>query len=200
MLIYLSEKFINIKIKADRMKLIFVIGIVALVFLVACAPAEPPIFPSEEVVDAMSPEEKEAAMQRAMEKSPSEEMTQEEKLAEQAMAESMAETDSLKSGSFEGRAHPTTGSARIVEEGGKQLLILSDDFKSDSGPRLHVVLTEHLAPTSSKELHSGDYVDLGKLKSTKGTQTYEIKEPGKYNTVVVYCKPFKVLFGLAKLQ
>ncbi|MEK6842591.1 MAG: DM13 domain-containing protein [Nanoarchaeota archaeon] len=48
-----------------------------------------------------------------------------------------------------------------------------------------------------------DYIDLGELKATKGNINYEIPEDidfEKYDKVLIWCVPFKVLFGYAKLK
>ena len=129
-------------------------------------------------------------------------MTDTERAAEKENMEAMSDGNLEKSGSFERRAHPTFGSIQIIEKDGHALVILSDDFKSDSGPELHIILTEHPNPKSSKDVHTGEYVDLGILKSTKGTQTYEIPADkiGKFKSAVVYCKPFRVIFGAATLS
>ncbi|QQG39172.1 MAG: DM13 domain-containing protein [Candidatus Woesearchaeota archaeon] len=131
-----------------------------------------------------------------------EEMTDDQKAAEEQTASSLQSSTILKTGSFEGRAHPTSGEIKIVESNGEKFLVLPEDFQTDSGPLLHVILAEHQDPMSSSNLHEGQYIDLGVLKSTKGTQAYKITEGDleKFNTVVIYCKPFKVVFGVAKLS
>lgn len=48
-----------------------------------------------------------------------------------------------------------------------------------------------------------DYIDLGELKATKGNINYEIPEDidfEKYDKVLIWCVPFKVLFGYAELK
>ena len=175
-------------------KHILVIVFLSVLLLASCS--------HQKSVDEMTDAEKEVAMQKEMERNPPEEMTSEERVVEQQKAAAMETANVLKSGDFTGKAHPTSGSVKLVEEGGKLMAIFSDDFKSDAGPRLHVFLTEHSNPQSSKDLHTGAYYDLGVLKSTKGTQIYDVPEgmADKFNTAVIYCKPFKVIFGTASLS
>ena len=104
----------------------------------------------------------------------------------------------LASGSFSGvndGIHNAQGSAKIIQlSGGKQLLRL-EDFKATNGPDLHV----YLASDKSAQ----DYVDLGKLKANIGNQNYDIPEGTdltKYNTALVWCKQFSVLFGSAEIK
>jgi len=171
-----------------------------LLMISACSSA--PKEYSESEVDAMSMEERLVAIDEAVKTNPPREMTQQERVADKESMEAMSDGNVLKSGSFEGRAHPTSGSIEIIEKDGHTLVVLSDDFKSDSGPELHIVLTEHDSPKNSRDLHSGENLDLGILKSTKGTQTYEIPadKVDKLKTATVYCKPFKVIFGSASLS
>jgi hypothetical protein len=157
---------------------------------------------SEEKIDSMTMEEKLAAIQDAVKENPPREITEEERSVEKEVMDFMGDGNVLKSGNFEGRAHPTSGLIKIIEKDGQTLVMLSDDFKSDAGPELHIILTEHENPRNSRELHAGEYADLGILKSTKGAQTYIVPKDKaeKFNTATVYCKPFKVIFGAAALN
>jgi len=100
-------------------------------------------------------------------------------------------------GSFRGLAHPTEGTAAVVEQGGELVLTLSD-FRTDPGPDLFV----YVVPGSS----SGDDVDggarLGRLKGNIGNQQYAIPaglDLAGGATVVVWCRAFSVSFGAAEL-
>lgn len=47
------------------------------------------------------------------------------------------------------------------------------------------------------------YVDLGKLKGNKGNQNYTIPDDvdvAAQGSIVIYCKPFHVIFSVASLQ
>lgn len=173
-----------------------------LIFLTSCSQQKDFRSMTADEIDAMSMEEKLKAIDEEVRKNPLREMTDEEKAAEKEVMEFMSDGSVLKSGSFQGKAHPTLGSVQITEKDGQVLVTLSEDFKSDAGPQLRVVLTENSNPKNSRELHTGDYVDLGALKSTKGTQSYSISKDkvGNLNSVVIYCKPFRVIFGLASLN
>ena len=57
-------------------------------------------------------------------------------------------------------------------------------------------------PDSSKQVKSPGYVDLGKLKGNIGNQNYPIPEGinvAAQSSVVIYCKPFEVVFSVATL-
>ena len=170
-------------------KVILLLATVFLLFISACSNME-----------SIPMEVRERMMDQAMEKDPPIDMTAGQQAVEENVAMAMSDGKTLKSGSFEGKAHPTMGTAKIIKKDGQKVLVISDDFKSDRGPRLKVILSSNPNPTNSKEVHEGDYIDVGKLKSTKGTQTYHIEKDGDYNSVIIYCQPFKVIFGIAQLQ
>jgi hypothetical protein len=54
----------------------------------------------------------------------------------------------------------------------------------------------------STDKSSSDFVNLGKLKANMGNQNYEIPQGTdleRYDTVLIWCKAFSVLFGSAEL-
>jgi hypothetical protein len=64
-----------------------------------------------------------------------------------------------------------------------------------------VLLATGSAPTGSADL--GEYIDLGSLKGNMGNQNYDIPsgtDLSQYNSVVIYCKPFHVVFATAPLN
>ncbi|MGF1521384.1 MAG: DM13 domain-containing protein [Leptolyngbyaceae cyanobacterium] len=106
---------------------------------------------------------------------------------------------SSASGAFEGVAHPTSGSATIVEENGKHYLEFDAAFRSDSGPDLLVLLHKEAVPQSYS---TNQYVSLGFLQSVEGSQRYEIPEGvavEDFQSAVIWCRQFNVTFGFAAL-
>jgi hypothetical protein len=54
----------------------------------------------------------------------------------------------------------------------------------------------------SVDKEASDFVDLGRLKGNIGNQNYDIPagtDLSKYDTVLIWCKQFSVLFGSAEL-
>lgn len=97
-------------------------------------------------------------------------------------------------GDFTPSAHEVEGIAKVIEENGEKTLRF-ENFETINGPNLHIYL--------ASDLDVNDYVDLGEIKATKGNVNYEIPENTdleKYNKVVVWCVPFKVLFSYAELE
>lgn len=95
--------------------------------------------------------------------------------------------------------HKGSGTARIVEEGSKRYLQL-EDFNVTNGPDLYVYLSESKSP--GNDLKSLDkYISLGLLKGNKGNQIYEIPDVFRgYDTAVIWCQKFGVLFSYAIME
>jgi hypothetical protein len=128
-----------------------------------------------------------------------------------AMTEAMPEmmesgiATKLKSGSFRDADsfHRGSGLATIYRgPDGKHLLRL-DSFSVTNGPELHVMLSPHPDPTRGSEVRTSGYAELGILKGNKGDQNYEIPDNVNVSvqrSVVIYCKPFSVVFSVATLN
>jgi hypothetical protein len=117
--------------------------------------------------------------------------------------------DIIKQGSFVDAEHPTTGAVKVITgEDGKTYIEFGEDFKTDSGPDLFVVLHQSPDIIASAEppnygIEEGSYVTLAPLQSTSGTQIYEIPEDvnlNQYQSVAVWCRQFNATFGAASLQ
>lgn len=96
--------------------------------------------------------------------------------------------------------HQGSGSARIYQQG-SQFVLRFEDFSVTNGPDLHVLLTRHPSPASRGDIGE-DYIDLGSLKGNMGNQNYEIPDDvdlSDYQSVVIYCVPFHVIFATATL-
>ena len=96
-------------------------------------------------------------------------------------------------------AHPTEGSAQIVEVDGQYYLELDEAFRSDDGPDLFVVLHTQAVPES---YGPDDFVNLGRLQSIEGAQRYAIPagvDIAALQSAVIWCQQFNVTFGYATL-
>lgn len=157
----------------------------------------PIAIPSAEEIEQMSDAEKaeaEADIMEAASKMPDKEM--EEPMPEEGPT-------ALKQGQFADAdsAHKGSGSATIYQLADGKNLLRFEDFNSTNGPALHVLLATSPNPTSSDDL--GDYIDLGPLKGNIGSQNYDIPADvnlDQYQSIVIYCMPFHVVFSTATLQ
>ena len=96
-------------------------------------------------------------------------------------------------GDFKPMAHEVEGKALLIESDGKKI-IRFEDFNTINGPDLYIYL--------SSGLGNEDFVDLGRIKATKGDVNYDVPEgtdTSKYKHVLVWCRAFRVLFSYAEL-
>ncbi len=106
----------------------------------------------------------------------------------------------LSVGDFVSVEHPTQGQASIVEENGIRYLELGDNFQTDNGPDLKVIL--HTADAVDLKVQEGDYINLGALTAFNGSGRYAIPDDvdlSKYGSVAIWCEQFNATFGYATL-
>ncbi len=105
-----------------------------------------------------------------------------------------------RSGTFRGNSsYNVSGTAVLQQQGNNLKLIFEDNFRSSNGPQLGVFL----AKNAPGVLTASNSVSLGALKSNAGKQEYNVPAGVKlsdYDFVVVYCIPFNIAFGYAKLE
>jgi len=134
-------------------------------------------------------------------------MTKSETMEKDEMADKMEDDTMMKdtesrvavslSGAFVGVGdgiHDAKGNALVVPLEDNQQILRLEDFSSTNGPDLYVYL--------ASDASASDYVSLGRLKANNGNQNYDIPEGTdltKYDTVLIWCKQFSVLFGSAEL-
>ena len=116
-----------------------------------------------------------------------------------------SEVRAVKQGDFKDADSFHRGSGQAIiyttPEGGHLLRL--ENLEVTNGPALHVVLSPHEDPTRSNEVLLEGYADLGDLKGNRGNQNYTIPadvDLSVIKSVVIYCKPFAVVFSVATLQ
>ena len=87
-------------------------------------------------------------------------------------------------------------------EDGSQVLRL-EDIEVTNGPDLRVLVAPGHGIADRDALQAAGYIELGPLKGNIGSQNYDF--PAGYQipeqlTVVIYCKPFHVIFATAELS
>lgn len=98
----------------------------------------------------------------------------------------------LAQGTFVNRVHSVKGTVNIYEKDGKRTLVFAD-FLTDSGPDLRIYIAEDAALTN--------FIEVSKLSNT-GNFSVELPSgynPAQHRAVLIWCKPFSVLFGSAAL-
>lgn len=104
-------------------------------------------------------------------------------------------TVTSRTGSFTGRgSYRVSGDVTVTKQSDGSIKVdLESNFSTSSGPGLYVYLSNST---------SGG-LDIGKLKSNSGSQTYTPPANvsiNDYDYVLIWCKPFGVTFGQAKLN
>jgi hypothetical protein len=105
--------------------------------------------------------------------------------------------NALRTGSFAGVGdgiHNAEGMAKVIPLQDRSNILRLEDLRVTNGPDLYVYL--------ATDKSASDFVSLGKLKANNGNQNYNIPSEidlTKYDTVIIWCRPFSVLFGSADL-
>jgi hypothetical protein len=152
-----------------------------------------------DIAKQMSPEERNEIMTIAskINNSVNESMDQIKQQQEKTQ-NTITTASTLRTGSFVGVGdgiHNAEGEAKIIpfQDGDKNILRL-ENLRVTNGPDLYVYL--------ATDKTTSDFVNVGKLKANNGNQNYEIPagtDLTKYDTVLIWCRPFSVLFGSAEL-
>ena len=115
----------------------------------------------------------------------------------------VAPADELSSGSWTRKGYAIHGSWSIVEDAGKRILVLSDDFKTKKGPDLKLFLSpqELSAVTGGNAVRQA--VLIAKLERPQGGQRYPIPDGvdlDELPTLLLHCEKYSKLWGGATLR
>ena len=122
----------------------------------------------------------------------------------EALPESIM-VSTLASGEFRDadRAHKGEGNVMLLETATGEHLLRFTDFRVTNGPDLEVWMSSVADPVASREVLEGEWLALGQLKGNVGDQSYLIPsgtDLSPYQSVVIWCEQFGVLFSPATLQ
>ncbi len=84
----------------------------------------------------------------------------------------------------------------------QETVFLHSDFEVGPGPKFHVFLVPKSKIRSSNDVKDTMWIDLGRLRSFKGSQKYKIPnglDLAKYQSVVIWCEQFGVLISPADM-
>lgn len=91
--------------------------------------------------------------------------------------------------------HKGSGEAQVYKLPDGTQLLRFENFTVTNGPDLRVLLAVDGDPANA--------IELGKLKGNIGDQNYDIPSDtdiSTFNSVLIYCKPFQVIFSTATLS
>jgi Electron transfer DM13 len=149
-----------------------------------------------QAADSMSQQEKDSIMIMAAKKNSTVNESIETEVAAGA-GQDTATFENMLSGNFIGvndGIHNAEGVAKVIALDDGTYVLRLENFKATNGPDLYVYL--------ATDKSASDIVNLGRLKGNIGNQNYPIPDGTdltKYNTVLIWCKAFSVLFGSAQL-
>ena len=102
-------------------------------------------------------------------------------------------------GQFQGADdfHFGRGQAQLIETAPGRYTLRFEDFSVRNGPDLFVYLSPN------EDGYADAAVSLGELKATDGAFNYEVPpelDVSQYESAIVWCKSFSVLFAVAPLE
>ena len=111
----------------------------------------------------------------------------------------------LAEGSFEGKERiETSGTYQIGRSGSDLKLVLGEDFQTESGPDLYVVLSpEGPGEATGENVMDGAAVRMDTLDALEGGQTYDLQDGRDlkpFDSVAIQCIQFSHLYGAAELD
>ncbi|MCT4617636.1 MAG: DM13 domain-containing protein [Candidatus Gracilibacteria bacterium] len=157
---------------------------------------------NENIVDNNSPEILEDVVDKIENNNISEDNTDKENIEEENKVveeiekkeEKVPEIITSHKGDFIAAEHEVKGEAKLILSG-EDAVIRFENFDTINGPDLFIYL--------GADLKAKDFIDLGKIKGTKGNINYTVDSNidfDKYKYVMVWCKPFSALFSYAELK
>ena len=153
----------------------------------------------------MSPQERDEIMSAAAKVNNSLDESMDQILSQQQQPQLQNNTTSttstrqstLRTGSFVGVGdgiHNAEGIAKVIPLQDKSNTLRLENLHVTNGPDLYVYI--------ATDKSASDFVSLGRLKANNGNQNYDIPSEidlTKYDTILIWCRPFSVLFGSAEL-
>ncbi len=160
--------------------------------------------PTQEQLSQMTDFQKEQGIQEMLKKYPMPTLSADDKARLFADAHRATDQGSVeRQGDFRAGSHQVIGKAELVHAGNQYQVVFSDNFGVDPGPFLVVNLSTSDAPKTNNDFVNAGSVQLELLKSASGGQEYDIPsnvDVSKYKSIVIYCKPYQVVFAYAPLQ
>lgn len=133
-------------------------------------------------------------------------------MAHSAQAADRTAADTMPAGAPEAIARGTFVDADLVHKGSgiatlyrlpdDSHVVRFEDFRTTNGPALVVYLARHPDPASAADVTEPGFISIGKLKGNVGSQNYVLPstvDVSDYNSVVIWCELFGVLFSPAAL-
>ncbi len=109
----------------------------------------------------------------------------------------------VSTGRFRNLEHPTSGTAKIIRLANGSHIVRLENFRTSSGPDVFVALSSTPATEDSWGAYDDDELLLLRtIKGNVGDQNYTIPKGtdlSRYQSVVIWCRRFRVGFGAAPI-
>lgn len=179
-----------------------------MLFGAGCVRRPPPYavgtIPTAEQLPLMTDAQKAEGMAAYLKQNPLPARANEEKVADSALArKAIAEGTPERLANFKPRLKAAEGMAWIVKRGDGFVLVFGDDFHVDAGPSLSVFLSPTGNPTAETLQATKGVLEVGPLVATDGGQSYTLPQGidmTKYQSIVIYNKPFRAMFAVAPIE
>ena len=109
---------------------------------------------------------------------------------------------SASDGGWTEKDYAINGSWSIEKRGDEQVITLSDDFSTKSGPDLKIFLSPMTVEDVTGKTATQGSVLVSVLKDAKGGQEYVIPadvDLSQYKSILIHCEQYSVLWGGADL-
>ncbi|RMB12197.1 DM13 domain-containing protein [Eilatimonas milleporae] len=109
----------------------------------------------------------------------------------------------LHGGTWVKKSKHIRGQWKIVEEDGRKIIVLGDDFRTSSAPDLKIFLS----PLDIADLKNRNAIDgarfISPLASARGAQRYEIPadvDLSAFKAIIIHCEAYTKLWGGSNLS
>ena len=121
---------------------------------------------------------------------------------EEPLVAGMVQAPVLSEGPFYPIEKDGRGTAKLYRLSDGRRFIRFEGFETSQNTDLFVWLSQAVRPTTSKQITDVPRIELGNLKSTLGTQNYEIPASvpdSAIRSIVVWCAPLSIAYTAANL-
>lgn len=110
----------------------------------------------------------------------------------------------LSQGQFANKGgQETSGTYRLERVGEYRRLVLEDDFQTNDGPDLHIVLSPTPPADAGNENVMDEAAVLDSLSALQGKQVFYLADSlqiDDYQSVLIHCVEFSHLYGAAPIE
>ena len=114
----------------------------------------------------------------------------------------LASNQSHAGGTWTKKSVAIDGGWSIVEKNGSQVLMLDENFSTNSGPDLKIFLSRQSISSLTGKNAINDAILVSPLQSNRGAQEYVLPaniDLSQFQSVIIHCESFSKLWGGSSL-